>query len=75
MEKEKRMQTMAAWGALLSMRKAYRELLDVWHQSEVDLNDLKANSLYPFDSSFDELGVNEWLDAAISELREELEGR
>ena len=72
MEKEKRKQLMEAWGALIEMKRAYNNLLDVWHQSEVDLNDLKANSLYPFDKSFDELEVNEWLTAAISELREML---
>lgn len=75
MTKEKRMQTMEAWGALLSMKRAYNELIAVWHQSEIDLNDLKANSLYPFEQSFDELGVNEWLEAATSELKEMLERR
>ena len=73
MTKEKRMQLLEAWGALISMRKAYNDLLDVWHQDDVDLNDLEANKLYPFEQSFDELEINEWLDAAISELRERLQ--
>jgi AICAR transformylase/IMP cyclohydrolase PurH len=72
MEKEKRKQLMEAWSALIIMKKAYNDLLDVWHQDEIDLNDLKANNLYPFEQSFDEIEINEWLDAAISELREML---
>ena len=29
--------------ALVNMKLAYNELLEVWHQDDIDLNDLNAN--------------------------------
>ena len=56
--------------ALINFKLAYYGLLDAWQQEDIDLNDLNANSLYPFDVSFDELELADWLTAVYDELEE-----
>lgn len=56
--------------ALFRFKDAYCDLLNEWQRIDgCDLNELDANSKYPFDKSFDELDVVEWIDAAMDELQ------
>lgn len=53
--------------ALQQYKEAYSSLLHAWSEEEV-LNDLEAISLYPFESSFDELNIHEWVEESLPEL-------
>lgn len=66
----RRQQIQRAQLALINFKLAYYGLLDAWHQDDIDLNDLNANSSYPFDVSFDELELADWLTAVYDELEE-----
>lgn len=53
--------------ALQEFRNAYNGLLEQWLKNDV-LNETESIKLYPFDKSFDELEINEWIDNTIAEL-------
>ena len=53
--------------ALENFRKAYLGLLLLPDLD--DINNTEAIKLYPFNRSFDELGVVEWVDATVEELK------
>lgn len=53
--------------ALQEFKNAYNNLLDQWLKNDV-LNETKSIKLYPFNNSFDELEINEWIDRTITEL-------
>lgn len=56
--------------ALFRFKDAYNDLLEeILRVDSCDLNELDANVKYPFDKSFDELEVVEWVDAAMKELQ------
>ena len=56
--------------AFENFKKAYDELVTVWGYDS-DVNDLAANSYYPFEHSLDEINVEGWCYAAIVELKRE----
>jgi len=53
--------------ALQEFKNAYNNLLDQWLKNDV-LNEAESIKLYPFNNSFDELEINEWIDRTITEL-------
>lgn len=53
--------------ALQEFKNAYNNLLDQWLKNDV-LNETESIKLYPFNNSFDELEINEWIDRTITEL-------
>lgn len=53
--------------ALQEFKNAYNNLLDQWLKNDV-LNETESIKLYPFNKSFDELEINEWIDNTITEL-------
>lgn len=53
--------------ALQEFKNAYNNLLDQWLKNDV-LNETESIKLYPFNDSFDELEINEWIDSTITEL-------
>lgn len=56
--------------ALFRFKDAYNDLLEeIQRIDSCDLNELDAISKYPFDKSFDELEVAEWVDATMKELQ------
>ena len=52
--------------ALNKLKEAYYEVLEAWE--EVDLNELESIEKYPFERSFDQLELVEWIEATIEEL-------
>lgn len=52
--------------ALKNLKKAYYDVLTAWEN--VDLNETKSIEKYPFERSFDQLGLVEWIEATIEEL-------
>ena len=54
--------------ALENLKRAYYEVLEAWE--DTDLNETKSIEKYPFERSFDELGLVEWIEATIEELEE-----
>ena len=52
--------------ALNKLKEAYYEVLNEWENT--DLNETKSISKYPFERSFDELGLVEWIEETIKEL-------
>lgn len=54
--------------ALQEFKNAYNNLLDQWLKNDV-LNETESIKLYPFNKSFDELKINEWIDNTITELK------
>lgn len=55
--------------ALQEFKNAYNNLLNQWLKNDV-LNETESIKLYPFNVSFDELKINEWIDSTITELTE-----
>lgn len=53
--------------ALNKLKEAYYEVLESW-ETEIDLNELESIKKYPFEKSFDELGLVEWIEETIEEL-------
>ena len=53
--------------ALQEFKNAYNNLLNQWFKN--DLNETESIKLYPFNKSFDELEINEWIDSTITELK------
>lgn len=53
--------------ALQEFKNAYNNLLDQWLKNDV-LNETESIKLYPFNNSFDELEINEWIDRTITDL-------
>ena len=51
---------------LKNLKRAYYEVLEAWEN--VDLNETKSIEKYPFERSFDQLGLVEWIEATIEEL-------
>jgi hypothetical protein len=54
--------------ALKKLKEAYYEVLIEW--GKTDLNETKSIKKYPFEKSFDELGLVEWIEETIEELGE-----
>lgn len=52
--------------ALENLKRAYYEVLEAWE--DTDLNQLESIEKYPFERSFDQLGLVEWIEATIEEL-------
>ncbi len=52
--------------ALKNLKRAYYEVLEAWE--ETDLNETKSISKYPFERSFNELNLVEWIEETIKEL-------
>lgn len=52
--------------ALENLKRAYYEVLTAWE--DTDLNLTRSIEKYPFQKSFDELGLVEWIEATIEEL-------
>lgn len=52
--------------ALNKLKEAYYEVLNEWENT--DLNETESIKKYPFEKSFDELGLVEWIEATIEEL-------
>ena len=52
--------------ALNKLKESYYEVLEAWE--ETDLNETKSISKYPFESSFNELNLVEWIEETIKEL-------
>ena len=55
--------------ALNKLKEAYYEVLGAWI-TEIDLNELDSIKKYPFEKSFNELGLVEWIEETIEELKE-----
>lgn len=55
---------------LENFRNAYRQLLYSWNEYGSNLNETNAIKSYPFDKSFDELEVCEWVNRTINELKQ-----
>jgi len=53
---------------LINFRRAYLDLLDEFEKDDL-LNTMDSVNLYPFESSFDEYSVVEWIDNSVDELR------
>lgn len=53
---------------LINFRRAYLDLLDEFEKDDL-LNTMDSVNLYPFESSFDEYPVVEWIDNSVDELR------
>ena len=53
--------------ALENLKRAYYEVLEAWE--DTDLNETKSIEKYPFERSFDELRLVEWIEATIEELK------
>lgn len=59
--------------ALTQFGEAYVNLRDEWSRTDTcDLNDTTAIKHYPFDVSFDELNVLDWVVETIEELQKRL---
>ena len=54
--------------ALKNLKRAYYEVLKAWEKT--DLNKTESIKKYPFEKSFDELGLVEWIEETIKELGE-----
>lgn len=54
--------------ALNKLKEAYYEVLNEWEKT--DLNKTESIKKYPFEKSFDELGLVEWIEETIEELGE-----
>lgn len=52
--------------ALKNLKRAYYEVLEAWE--ETDLNETKSIRKYPFERSFNELDLIEWIEETIKEL-------
>lgn len=52
--------------ALKNLKRAYYEVLEAWE--ETDLNDTESIKKYPFEKSFNELDLVEWIEETIKEL-------
>ena len=55
--------------ALNKLKEAYYEGLEAW-ETEIDLNETESIKKYPFEKSFDELGLVEWIEETIEELEQ-----
>jgi hypothetical protein len=55
--------------ALSKLKEAYYEVLKAW-ETEIDLNETESIEKYPFEKSFDDLGLVEWIEETIEELGE-----
>lgn len=53
---------------LINFRRAYLDLRDEFEKDDL-LNTMDSVNLYPFESSFDEYSVVEWIDNSVDELR------
>ncbi len=53
--------------ALENLKRAYYDVLEAW-ETEIDLNELESIEKYPFERSFDQLGLVEWIETTIEEL-------
>lgn len=53
---------------LINFRRAYLDLRDEFERDDL-LNTMDSVNLYPFESSFDEYSVVEWIDNSVDELR------
>ena len=54
--------------ALKNLKRAYYEVLIEWEKT--DLNNTHSIKKYPFEKSFDELGLVDWIEETIEELGE-----
>lgn len=52
--------------ALNKLKEVYYEVLNEWERT--DLNETESIKKYPFEKSFDELGLVEWIEETIEEL-------
>lgn len=57
--------------ALNKFNQARNEIIELWFEG-VDLNELAAVADYPFELSFDEYNVLDWVYNTIEELKKEL---
>jgi len=55
--------------ALNKLKESYYEVLEAW-ETETDLNKTESIKKYPFEKSFDELGLVDWIEETIEELGE-----
>jgi hypothetical protein len=53
--------------ALRLFKQAHSKIIDLWYDG-VDLNDTESLIHYPFDRSFDELSIPEWVNNTVNEL-------
>lgn len=56
-------------------KRAYNGLLNAWcltQSMDIDFNMLEAINSYPFEKSFDEYNVDDWVDEMVRELRNKI---
>lgn len=56
--------------AIHQFHQAYLEVLSAWDESVLRLNDGVPEGIYPFDCSFDELGISEWTETVTAVLKD-----
>jgi hypothetical protein len=55
---------------LIDFKNAYDDINELWHDDhnhDIDLNDLLTDE-YPFENSFDEVNIGEWIDKSIENI-------
>ena len=55
--------------ALNKLKESYYDVLEAW-ETETNLNELESIKEYPFEESFESIGLVEWIDKTIEELGE-----
>ena len=55
--------------ALIKLKESYYDVLEAW-ETETNLNELESIKEYPFEESFESIGLVEWIDKTIEELGE-----
>lgn len=55
--------------ALNKLKESYYDVLEAW-ETETNLNELESIKEYPFEESFESIGLVEWIDKIIEELGE-----
>lgn len=61
-------------GALREFKESYDDISKLWsedHVHDLDLNDILTDE-YPFELSFDEININDWVESSITNINHKL---
>lgn len=59
--------------ALRQFAEAHKKIVELWNGDEaVELNDTNAIDLYPFEQSFDDYAISDWVETTIEELEDKV---
>lgn len=54
--------------ALILFKQSYNKITELWDM-DVDLNELESVERYPFERSFDDICIPEWVNETVAELK------